>query len=189
MAAPWSWTPDGRQLVYYEHDPEKDFDIWVLPIGEDLKAGKPRPVVASPARETYSAVSPDGRWLAYASDESGRREVYIQSLPGPGPRAQVSAGGGTWPRWGSNSEEIFYVDSVSRQLMEVSVRSEPELALGAPKALFPLEATSDAFTVTPDGEHFVFTQRGSQSHPITQLRIVFNWFDEVDRILTDTGGR
>jgi serine/threonine-protein kinase len=188
-AWPGSWTPDGQQLVYYEHDPETDYDIWALPIGENLKPGEPRPVVVSPAKETYAATSPDGRWLAYASDESGMLEIYIQSFPGPGPRKQVSSGGGTWPKWGPRGEEIFYVEPVSRQLMAASVRSEPELTIGAPEALFPFEATSNAFAVTPDGEHFVFTQRGSQAQPITQLRIVFNWLDELDRILTDTGGR
>ena len=134
-------------------------------------------------------VSSDGRWLAYASDESGRREIYIQSLLGPGARTQVSSGGGTWPKWGPRGDELFYVDPGSKQMMAASVRSEPGLIVGAPEALFPFESTSNAFAVAPDGEHFVFTQRGSQAQPITQLRIVFNWLDELDRILTDTGGR
>ena len=73
--------------------------------------------------------------------------------------------------------------------MGAPVLSESELAVGASEALFPFESTSNAFTVTPDGEHFVFIQRGSQAQPITQFRIVFNWLDELDRIFTDRGGR
>ena len=188
-AWPGSWTPEGEQLVYWEHDPETNYDIWTLPIGEDLKPGEPRPVVVSPAREAYAATSPDGRWLAYASEESGRREIYIQSFPGPGPRKQVSSEGGTWPRWGPRGEEVFYVDPGSKQMMGASVRTEPGLAVGAPETLFPFESTSNAFAVTPDGEHFVFTQRGSQAQPITQLRLVFNWLDELDRLLSDTARR
>ena len=188
-AVPWAWTPDGRELLYYEHDPETDYDIWVLPIDQGMRSGEPRSVVASAARERYAAVSPDGRWLAYVSDESGRREIYVQSFPGPGARTQVSAGGGTWPRWGPQSDEIFYLDPVSKQMMAASVRTGPGLIVGAPEALFPFESTSNSFAVAPDGEHFVFTQRGSQAQPIHQLRIVFNWFDELDRLLSDTGER
>jgi hypothetical protein len=74
-------------------------------------------------------------------------------------------------------------------MMAASVRTGPGLIVGAPEALFPFESTSNSFAVAPDGEHFVFTQRGSQAQPIHQLRIVFNWFDELDRLLSDTGER
>ena len=95
----------------------------------------------------------------------------------------------TWPKWGPRSDEIFYLDPVSKQMMAASVRTEPGLVVGAPEALFPFESTSNAFAVAPDGEHFVFAQRGSQARPVNQLRVVFNWLDEVDRLVSDTAER
>jgi serine/threonine-protein kinase len=188
VAYPSSWSPDGRFVAYIERDPETTYDIWVLPIDENMQPGTTQRIIASKARELNPRFSPDGRWLVYSSTETGSEEIYAQPFPGPGPRQQVSSGGGVVPRWGPRGDEIFYVDPTSTRMMRASVHTTPQLSFGVPEALFPFESTSTFFELSPDGEHFVFLQRGSQAQSITQLRIVFNWFDQLERLVpTDEG--
>ena len=97
-----SWSPDGGTLAYREIDPKTRGDIWLLPMGGDRK---PSPLIQTSADERNAAFSPDGRFVAYGSDESGREEVYIQTIPPSGAKWQASSGGGSAPAWrraGSN---------------------------------------------------------------------------------------
>ena len=106
--APMSWSPDGKLLVFWEHDPKTLGDIWLLPMEGDRK---PVPFLASSKNETHPQVSRDGKWIAYTSELTGRKEVYVQPFPTGTGRWQISpdAGlGGDWPRWRKDSQELFY---------------------------------------------------------------------------------
>ena len=111
---PTSWHPTGRFLAYIEESPRNvfDFDIMILPMeGDEIsgwKPGKPTVFLDTPFRDSGTAFSPDGRWLAYHSNESGPQEVYVRPFPGPGAKWQISTGGGTYPLWSRNRKELFY---------------------------------------------------------------------------------
>ena len=119
-----STSPDGSVLAYVDRTPETNQDIWVLPLAAE---GKPRPWLKTSASENQPELSPDGRWMAYASNVSGRCEVYVQPFPGPeGSRYQVSLAGGQSPRWSRDGRELFFVtDARPRRLLAVDVHSSP----------------------------------------------------------------
>ena len=126
-----SWSPDGETLVFAVSHPSTGYDLWVLP-GD----GQPQPFLATPFSERNPELSPDGRWLLYLSDESGRIEVYLQPYPGPGQRTKVSTAGGTEPSWSRDGREIFYRDGARRDLMVVSFNASAEPSVGQPRLLF-----------------------------------------------------
>lgn len=177
-----SWSPDGKVVLYSKWDPERSWDLWTLPIDEEISAGTPRLVLGTPGLEYEGRLSPDARWLAYRSDQTGRAEVFVRSFPGPGPVRQVSSQGGMRPEWRRDGGEIFYVEPAANQLMRVVVETSPELRLSAAEALFTFDASGTIFAVTPDSDHFVFVQAGSEAQVVEQLRIVFHWGSEVERL-------
>jgi len=185
------WSPDGRTLAYTLQN-GNEHDIWVVSPGEPA-----RPLLDGPAREFGPAFSPNGRWLAYVSDETGRREVYMQRYPA-GERQAVSTGGGAGPRWSSRGDELFFVGSPEGPptLFAVPVRERGEmLEIGEPQPLFamvtpqpngttiayefPGNSTTN-YDVFPDGQHFVMS-RGIQE-PRRELVIVQNFFEEARRL-------
>lgn len=152
-------------------------DIWIAPIDS---ARAVRPFVATAAVETHPHLSPDGRLLAYVTDESGRREVYVRPLPGPGPRVQVSTTGGEEPMWSPDGRELFYRGP--GQLMAAAISRTPELAVTQRTSLFadpyvrhPGHATYD---VLPGGE-FLMLEPVSGSG--AQLFTIINWFEGLRR--------
>ena len=113
-------------------DPATGFDVWALPFGGDRK---PRAVVKTPFAEAVPPrLSPDGRWLAYTSNESGRSEVLVQSFPEPGGRTQISTSGGTEPVWSRDGRELFYLNGDA--MMAVEIRTSPTFSAGTPRLLF-----------------------------------------------------
>jgi serine/threonine-protein kinase len=116
---PCSFSPDGRWLAFHEQSSELDSDIRVLALDvsdpDRPRPGKPEAFLRTPAREENPAFSPDGRWLAYMSSESGRFEVYVRPFPGPGGKWQVSNGGGIYPVWSRNGKELFYGSTTSQE--------------------------------------------------------------------------
>ncbi len=130
--------------------------------------------------------SPDGRWIAYESNESGQNEIYVRPFPGPGGKWQVSTGAGTFafPRWSRDSRELFYRNG--NQMMVVPVRTGESFSAGTPQVLFE-GSFWFGYDVTADGQRFVMIQREEQAAATTQLNFVFNWFDEVRRRVASAG--
>jgi len=175
---PLCWSSDGKLLVYTQSQPAGRDDIWVLPVDGE---GTPRPLVETQFREAGASLSPDDRWLAYTSNETGQDEVYMQAFPDARRKWLISTAGGYGPVWGPNGEglELFY--RKGNKMMVVGIQTEPTFSPGAPKPLFELEDASflPSFDISPDGRHFVMIQKGEQSAPPTQLRVVLNWFEEL----------
>ena len=176
IAYPFSVTPDGRYIAYMRHDPKSNtgWDIWVLPMfGE----GKPFPVVSTNFLDVTPSFSPDGKWLAYANDETGRLEVYIQPFPSGAGRWQVSTAGGARPNWRKDGKELFF-NSIDHQVMAVDIQQNgASLQLGAPHALFKattVSGPSGTYTVSADGKKFVMNTVLPQSisEPLT---LITNW--------------
>src|SRR5262249_11261607 len=108
---PQSFTPDGRKLVYEEVSPETGLDIWMIDLGPDPShpaVSKPQPIANTRFMEASPAVSPDGRWLAYSSDESGKNEIYVRPFGGQGGKWQISSAEGVYPVWSLSGRELFY---------------------------------------------------------------------------------
>ena len=184
---PGSFTPDGRTLVYAQIEPKTGRDIFVLPLDGDPGAagtgGKPSVFLQTPYNETTVRFSPDGRWVAYVSDASGRNEVYVQPFPGPGGKYQVSTEGGTEMVWGANGE-IFY--RAGNKMLAVEVKTQPILNIGRPQVLFEapylLNAAGGAganYDVTTDGQRFLMLKGNEQGPAATQINVVLNWFEEL----------
>jgi Tol biopolymer transport system component len=172
---PLSILPDGT-LLYREVHPNTGQDLWTL-----SPDGKPSPLRVTPFNEMDGQFSPGAfsgapRWVAYASDESGRSEIYVQSYPGGTSRIPVSNGGGSQPRWSPDGKDLFYVtgDAV------VAVAVRPDGSFGAPRRLFDrsnlLLGKYHSFDVSPDGKRFLMIQRDPGSVP-RQLNVILNWSD------------
>src|SRR5262249_49778174 len=166
---------DGRYIIYTQFDQKGD--VWALPMGGSGEA-KPFPVVHTEAREQEGTLSPDGRWLAYTSDVSGRKEVYVQSFPGGGGKRQVSTGGGFSPHGRRDGRELFYYAGDGK-LMAAPVRSGEGLGIDAPFLLFEFRAATlenkDApYAVTADGQRFLINAV-VESEPNAPLTVWVNW--------------
>ena len=180
MQVPESWTADGRYLTFSTMRPGTKSDVWAWRLDDDAP---PFPVLESPANEGQSQVSPDGRFIAYTSDESGRFEIYVQSFPLAHGKWQISSGGGFDPRWRLDGRELFYVGA-DRRLIAVDVRTRATFQHGPAKPLFETglldlwQDTRNHYEVSPDGQRFlVMVPRvDPRSVPFTML---VNWQQEL----------
>jgi len=167
---------DGKLLVYHAANGN---EISVLPLSGDRK---PQVVFRSPFQKDQVRLSPDGRWVAYTSFESGQPEVYLAAFPSFTDRRQVSAGGGLMPRWRKDGRELYYV-STDRRAMAVEVKAGPTLETGTVKQLFQLpgglviSATNYLWTVTGDGQKFLVreTAGAANAGAIEPINVVINW--------------
>ena len=173
-----SWAPDGRALAWTDFDPAAGGDIRVLQMDG---SGTIRDFVTGPFDQRGPAFSPDGRWIAYTSNETGRDEVYVQAYPGPGSKSQISTAGGSQPVWSRDGKELYYRGE--RQLLAVSVRLSPAFSAGEQRRLFDdtyeIEHRDDRnYDVSVDGKRFLMVKL---DRPATsaQLTVVLNWFDEL----------
>jgi eukaryotic-like serine/threonine-protein kinase len=177
---PGDVSRDGAWLVFTAASETGSFDLWTI----DLKQRSNRiPYLSLPANEIDPVVSPDGRFLAYASDETGRYEVYVQTFPKPGRRWQISSTGGTEPRWRGDGAELYYL-STDKKIMATSVsapagRSVPELHVSPPVALFPVRTPAASvyrrsYDVTRDGKRFLVNILEADV-PAPAIHVLLNW--------------
>jgi eukaryotic-like serine/threonine-protein kinase len=177
--APMSWSPGGKLLGFYEATPTTGFDLWVLRLS-DRKA---QPFLRTPSNESVPEFSPDGRWLAYVSNESGHNEIYVQSYPRPGGKWQISTEGGREPVWNPNGRELFYRSG--DKMMAVELRMQPGFSADKPKVLFegqylPTPGQSPNYDVSPDGQRFLMLKPSeSMEAAPTQINVVLNWFEDL----------
>ena len=173
---PQAAGPDGS-VVYLEYKPDTGYDLWTL-----HPDGKTEPLVVTPFNESAASVSADGRYVAYMSDESGRREVYAIPASGKGERVTVSIDGGAGPVWSRDGKELFY--RAGDDLMSVQVNTAGPLKLGERKRLLDLSAYDSGsfheFDVSADGQRFLLIRTDPDSRPV-RLDVVINWFDDLRR--------
>ena len=183
---PSSWSPDGKTLAFLQQIGPNNWDIWTLSF--DNGSAKVRPFLETPFFEEHAEFSPDGRWLAYASNESGRNEIYVQPYPGPGGRQQVSTQGGREPAWAHNGRELFYKaqgTNDAMKMMAVEVTLGTRLTAGPPRVLFeangwPGTNMIRGYDVTSDDKRFVTVQlKHLPTLMISQMILVLNWFEEL----------
>jgi len=173
---PMDWSPDGTSLLYVQSATLQrvrapDNDVWRLPVGTD--GGEPEPFLATGASEIDARYSPDGRWVAYASDQSGQYEIYLRPAAGGG-EVRVSADGGLDPEWSPAGGELFFLRG--RNLFSVEVRADPVRPVGAERQVLSLPAPARARFLLPaaDGQRFVISQFGD-TQQANAVHAILNW--------------
>jgi hypothetical protein len=170
---PDSWSPDGQRLAFYEINPDTGFDISVLGIADR----KVQPFLHTPFNELGAQFSPDGRWLAYLSDESGRNEIYVRPYPGPDPKRQISTDGGVEPMWNRNGRELFYRSG--NAMMAVNITAQARFEAGTPQRLFE-GSYLPVYDVSRDGQRFLMIKPSEPALAApTQINVVLNWSEEL----------
>jgi len=186
------WHPAGKYIAFSESNPQTSIDIWILPIEGDEKSGwkpgKPSVFLNSPFTEVAATFSPDGRWLAYMSIESGRMEVYVRPFPGPGGKWQISTEGGSYPTWSRNGRELFYRSDDQRIMVATYSAVGDSFRADKPKLWSPGQFTfrgnNRNFDVHPDGKRFAVLKReeSAAEEKRDHAILILNFFDELRRI-------
>ena len=180
---PTDWSPDGRFILYRALDPNTNLELWVLPLAGDRK---PIPFFKATFGVSHGQFSPDGRWVAYASNESGKWEVLVAPFPGRGGNWKVSSAGGSEPRWRRDGKELFYL-APDGELMAVEVKEGPTFEADVARPLFQTRrreqiSSVDLFSydVSADGQRFlVNTDVGEVTS--SSLTVVLNWTAELKK--------
>jgi Tol biopolymer transport system component len=177
---PQCFAPDGKTLIVQRQAAAAPWSLWQLPLGHPEQATA---VVTSNFYNVRAAVSPDGRWLAFESGESGESEIYVVGFAGASGRWQISTRGGQEPAWSPNGKELYYLSPESR-MMKVAVTTGSSFDAGVPEAAFvsqiAMTAIRNHYRLTPDGQRFlVITPQGDQSKPPTT--ILLNWTSLLQR--------
>ena len=186
-----SVSPDAKLAIGIARapggDPRQRTSLWILSLAADAK---PQPFLDSQFSKARPQFSPDGRWVAYQSDETGRNEVYVTPYPGPGGKVHVSNEGGTDPRWARNGRELFYRNG--NKMMATDIQTTPSFRAGAPHFLFEghyfegrpisVDQYGASYDVAPDGKRFLMLKPAAgQNAQSGQLHVVVNWFEELRR--------
>ena len=179
-----SWSKDGRFLLYTELDPKTRADLWVLPLSGDRK---PVPYLRTGAYECQGQFSPDGHWIAYVSDETGRNEVYVQPFPltsGNSLKSKISIAGGTQPRWRRDGTELYYL-APDRKLMAVDISTSPQFRPLGAHALFTapvilITTDTQRYDVAADGKRFLFNTDATEIAP-SPITVMVNWTAGLNR--------
>ena len=190
VTVPWSFSPDGRHVAFHRMDPQTAFDLWTMPVESDsggLRAGTPVPFLRTRGFEVYPSFSPDGRWLAYSSNESGTWEVYARHFPDDGAKVQVSKGGGRVPRWSRSGRELFYATDDQR-LMVVRYDARTRAFAGVPRQWSAVRLADTGvmpnFDLAPSGRVLALLPAVPPSSPrANHATVMLGFFDEVRRRL------
>jgi Tol biopolymer transport system component len=180
---PGSWHSDGKTVAIVELRSDADFDISLL----DVPSGRVTPFLDSQFNEIFPEFSPDGRWMAYTSDESKHNEVYVRAFPGPGMKQPVSNEGGDQPLWARDSKQLFY--RWEDQLWVVDVRTESGFTTSKPRLLFDKPGYSASFPIrgydlSLDSQQFLMVKLEERKPaPVTEMILVQNWFEELKRLV------
>jgi len=177
-----SFTLDGRSFLCTEADPKTGLDIWLMPLEGDRR---PRPYLRTSHNEGTPRLSPDDRYVAYASDESGRFEVYVQPFAGPGEKHQISSEGARELAWAANGE-LFYRTG-DNKMIAVQIKTQPKLVVGKPQVLFEggYEMNNQGnrlganYDIAADGQRFIMLKSSPQEAAVTQIILVENWLEEL----------
>ena len=192
VQVPMSWSPDGKFFAYASTDSAVAVGnrTWIVSLEGKRE---PKEFVKTGSLRGAARFSPDGRWITYASNESGRSEVYVEPFPGPGGKWQISTEGGNWPVWAHNGRELFYLNG--SKIMSVGVTLQPGFTASTPRVLTdaPVQTSSfyggnGEFDVSPDGQHFLFIKTREQNAFPGEVRVVLNW-GEGWRSLVRTGNQ
>jgi eukaryotic-like serine/threonine-protein kinase len=173
---PSDWSPDGRFILFHGPFRQTGYDIWVLPVAT---GAKPRPFIHTDGDDLSARFSPDGKFVAYSSDQSGRPQVYVQSFPEGDGRWQVSTDGGAEPRWRADGRELFFIGA-DRRMMAVPVSVSPSFQHGAPVALFQTRMSTFAnpfrtsYAVSRDGQRFLINTL-AENAATPSITVVVNW--------------
>ena len=168
--APLDWSGDGRFIMFTVLSAKTSADLWMLPMDGTQK---PFPLLQTPSNETGAAFSPDSKWIAYTSDETGRTEIYVQPFPGPARSTLMSTGGGSAPSWRGDGREIFYRAPGGR-VMAIPVSLTPQgVAAGAPAALFTIRAAA-TFKADRNGQRFL-VNTALEGESASSITVVLNW--------------
>jgi Tol biopolymer transport system component len=174
-------SPDGRYALFEKNDRVRGYDLWLLPLAGDKT---PKPYLVT-KQNTYNArFSPDGHWVAYASDESGRFEVYVQSFPELTRAIRISVNGGNQPEWRKDGKELYFIAS-DRKLMAVAVNgSAPLFQVSPPQPLFQVNTADDSqpqqYHPSPDGTRFLVNSRIEDTTPQV-LNVLLNWKSQAKK--------
>jgi len=174
------WSPDGRVVLYQTYQPKSGADLWALPLDADRR---PFPIVATPFDETAGQFSPDGQWIAYASNATGRDEIYVRPFAGSAEEVQVSSGGGSQPRWRRDGKELYFVGLDGRlTAVPVTIAADGHgIATGAPVRLFAARLATGPnvylgqtqYVVAADGRFLLNVSTDDAAVP--PISIVLNW--------------
>lgn len=190
--APASRAVDGKWLAYLQ-TVGSVLQIFVRPVQDSkLDSGEPRQFSPSTFTQQDPFFSPDGRWIAYSSNESGANEVYVQSFPGPGEKHRISSNGGVNPAWSRNGRELFYIASrpgvsgpATRSMMAVDFSTTGDFKAGTPRVLFegPYGSTTPlrSYDVGSDGQFIMVRSQNPPDQPVTKLNVVLGWNEELKR--------
>jgi len=178
-----SWSPDGKYLAFLDNGPDMNVDIRLLRLADRQVL----PFVATKSNEAFPDFSPDGRWLAYASNESGRFEIYIRSVPDGKRTLPITTEGGTAPLWSPDGRELFFWNKDFTKLMATPIVPGQNLSAGTPKLLFEYAVMGSQqirnYDITPDGRRFLVRERKNYAlPPVTELTLVRSWFEELKRL-------
>jgi serine/threonine-protein kinase len=180
---PFSWSPDGRFLAGVSVNPTTANDIWVYDINDPSRS---RAFVATQFREGAPTFSPDGRFIVYVSEQTGRTEIVMRPFPGPGDEIAISSGGGKEPVWARKAGQLFYRQDDA--MMVVDISTTPSVKVGTPRRLFerPFNRSTafwPNYDVTPDGQRFLMVKDSALDAPPTRINVVLNWFEELKRLV------
>jgi hypothetical protein len=186
--APGSWSPDGQTFSFLESHPGTGYDIALL----DMRSRRVTQFINSKSTETQAEFSPDGRWIAYTSNVSGRNEVYVQPFPGPGSIQQISTEGGSEPLWSRGGKQLFY--RLSGKAWAVDIKTGAGFSAGKPRLLFDkagfgTSAVARNWDISLDSQRFLMVKLDTKiPPPVTEMVLVLNWFEELKR-LVPTGNK